>query len=104
MLLKAGVCIKSLNYEIRRSLTLIHAWAEGLNEEMVVLSTNEGEHKAGALHYCNDAYDIRRPERADGDEAQRVRKLLGQDFEVTMYVDVMHIAYNPNRYDGNRRL
>jgi len=81
----------------------MHAWAEGLSEEMVVISTNEGHHKAGALHYCGDAYDIRRPALADGDEAQRVRKLLGPDFQVVVYIDVIHIEYNPNARNVNRR-
>ena len=94
MLIKAGVDISRLNREVRRSMTPMNAWVKSLNDEMVITSTYEGNHQAGSLHYCDNAYDMRRPERADGEEVERVRKLLGSDFDVVFYVRHIHIEFD----------
>jgi len=95
MLLKAGVSLERLNIEIRRTLNPVGAWINGMSEEMVITSTDCGDHMAGSLHYCNDAYDFRRPGRADRGELIRVRKLLGKDFDVVFYAEVIHVEYDP---------
>jgi len=94
MLLKAGVSLERLNIEIRRTLTPVSVWVTGMSEEMVITSTDCGDHLAGSLHYCNDAYDFRRPGRADRGELVWVRKLLGKGFDVVFYAEVIHIEYN----------
>jgi len=97
MLIKAGVDISRLNREVRRTMTPMNAWVESVGEEMVIISTYEGNHEAGSLHYCDDAYDIRRPDRADSGEKERVKKLLGPDFDVVFYAECIHIEFDSPR-------
>ena len=95
MLIKAGVEISRLNSEIRRTLTPVNAWLESLNEEIVITSTYEGNHMPSSKHYCNDAYDCRRPDRADSGELNRLKKLLGVHFDIVFYVSTIHIEFDP---------
>ena len=103
MLIKAGVDISRLNREIRRTMTPMGAWVRSLDEEMVVTSTYEGNHTQGSLHYCDDAYDMRRPERGDGEEVERVEKLLGPEFDVLFYAAHIHIEFDPSRLLSQKR-
>ena len=97
MLIKAGVDISRLNREIRRTMTPMGAWVRSFDDEMVITSTYDGNHTPGSLHYCDDAYDMRRPEGGDGEEIKRVRKLLGPEFDVVFYAAHIHIEFDPAR-------
>jgi len=49
MLIKAGVDISRLNREVRRTMTPMNAWVESVGEEMVIISTYEGESSGGVV-------------------------------------------------------
>lgn len=95
MLIKAGVDISRLNREIRRALPKIQWELNPYNEELVITSTYEGTHGEGSLHYCNDAIDVRVPDR-HGITAKRDLKVkLGKDYDVVLESDHIHIEYDP---------
>ena len=95
MLIKAGVDISRLRPEIRKKLTkiasIIWACSEG---EMVITSTYEGTHSEGSLHYANLAVDIRRSREKILSFHEIVRE-LGDDYDVILETDHMHIEYDP---------
>jgi hypothetical protein len=95
MLLKLGVSIERLNREIRRALDPVDAVYHAGGEEVVITSTFEGDHKAGSLHYSNDAFDVRMPKNKPGDVAQEIRRRLGKDFDVVLELDHIHCEYDP---------
>lgn len=100
MLIKAGVDISRLNREIRRTLTPVAAWLNGLACELIITSTYEGNHMASSFHYGDDAYDIRLSMNVLDREKGRLKELLGADFDVIFYVKKVHIEYDPKTESG----
>lgn len=94
MLLKLGVSIERLNREIRRALDPVDTIYHAGGEEVVITSTFEGDHKAGSLHYSNDAFDVRMPKKNPDEVAQGMRRRLGKDFDVVLELDHIHVEYD----------
>lgn len=96
MLLKLGVEISRLKRPCRRSLIIIEILYEEIKEEAIIVSTYEGNHGANSLHYCNDAYDIRPPQKTSGHAMKRlIKKALGNQFDVVFHRQHIHIEYDP---------
>ena len=96
MLIKAGVDISRLRPVIRKKLTKIEKIVDAVGkEELVITSTYEGNHSAGSLHYCDEAVDIRRPNRPDA-VCQEIRRELGPDYDIILYNSLIHIEYDPD--------
>ena len=95
MLIKAGVDISRLNRETRRSLAKAAKVLKKYEEELVITSTYEGSHGESSLHYCNDAYDIRKPRDYAPDVAEEIREELGPFFDVVLEGDHVHIEFDP---------
>jgi len=95
MLIKAGVDISRLRPEIRKKLTRIASisWAME-DEELVITSTYEGAHSEGSLHYANLAVDIRRKDKRMF-TYNEIKKYLGEDYDVVLETDHIHIEYDP---------
>jgi len=95
MLLKAGVDISRLKPEIRKKLPGIAGiiWSVD-QEELVILSTYEGDHSEGSLHYADLAVDIR---KTIGFKviATKIKAYLGKDYDVVLNAFHIHIEYNP---------
>jgi hypothetical protein len=92
MLLKAGVDISKLHRECRRALGKI----AHLYPDFVITSTYEGTHSAGSLHYANQALDIRHKTYLGISlSAERIRLVLGTDFDVVGEATHIHIEYDP---------
>lgn len=95
MLIKAGVDISRLRPEIRKKLTAIERIVDAIGqEELVITSTYEGNHSAGSLHYADLAVDVRRTNRPDV-VCQEIRRELGQDYDVVLENNHIHIEYDP---------
>ena len=95
MLIKAGVDISRLRPVIRKKLTKIEEFIRGIvNEELVITSTYEGNHSPGSLHYCNEAVDIRRPNKPDV-IVREIKRYLGPDYDVLLGNSYIHIEYDP---------
>ena len=97
MLIKAGVDISRLNREIRRALYLISMVAKNRQDEIVITSTYEGNHNPGSLHYANDAFDMRIPSWPGVDSYSAIKEALGDDYDVVLEPDHIHIEYDPKK-------
>lgn len=96
MLIKAGVDISRLRRVIRKKLPVIAKIIGAIaQEELVVTSTYEGNHSEGSLHYCDEAVDLRRPDKGDV-VCQEIRRALGSDYDVILYSNRIHIEYDPD--------
>jgi len=95
MLIKAGVDISRLNREIRRALNTIDTIHHSYGIDLVITSTFEGNHGAGSLHYANDAIDIRILQTFKNNVFADLRDRLGNDFDVVLERDHIHIEYDP---------
>ncbi|MBA7610716.1 hypothetical protein ES703_17928 [subsurface metagenome] len=95
MLIKTGVDISRLNRPIRRALNPISQWFQAYNEELVIISTYEGDHSPSSLHYCNDAIDVRFPRQQNKDLFKNLARELGKKFDVVVESDHIHIEYDP---------
>lgn len=95
MLLKTGVDISRLRPEIRKKLPMISAVVVAIEGgELVIVSTYEGNHSPGSLHYADLAVNIRSGKHKDqvGLELGRV---LGPDYDVVVEMTHIHIEYDP---------
>lgn len=96
MLIKFGVDISRLNREIRRTLKTVESIYQTLAEqECVITSTYDGNHVQSSLHYANQAYDIRLPNKNREEIFQAIANSLGKDYDCINHVDHIHIEYDP---------
>lgn len=97
MLLKLGVSLAYLRPEIRKKLALIEMiHMTTLREEAIITSTNEGTHMPGSLHYANLAIDIRK-HKGEGPFISHLIEKLGDNYDVVVKTDHIHIEYDPKR-------
>ena len=95
MLIKAGVDISRLERRTRSGLKIVGSVLAGHGEELVITSTYEGTHGAGSLHYANQAFDIRMPDKETPSLRMELMAVLGSDFDVVAERDHIHIEYDP---------
>ena len=100
MLIKLGVDISLLDRSIRRKLNIIEDfYMKNTTYEAVITSTYEGTHSPGSLHYCHQAIDIRKPiymaKIPIVDFVEQLIQILGEDFDVVLESDHIHIEYDP---------
>ena len=98
MLIKFGVDISRLNREIRRMLPGIdYIYQQQTGREAVVTSTYEGNHGLNSLHYCNDAIDLRLPQKKLSAVVDKLEMQIGKDFDVVEEQTHIHIEYDPKK-------
>jgi len=96
MLIKAGVDISRLKRVMRRTLPVVARIVDAIErEELVVTSTYEGNHGEGSLHYCDEAYDIRKHKKPDI-VCREIKRELGPDFDVIVFSKGIHLEYDPD--------
>lgn len=97
MLIKLGVSIKYLNREIRRQLNLIDYIYRQHGEEVVIVSTREGNHSPSSLHYTDNAIDIRSPATRNMKSIlQKLNKHIdAASFDIVNEKNHIHIEYDP---------
>jgi len=95
MLIKAGVDISRLKRKIRKTLCIVDKIHQKHGIELVITSTYDGNHSACSYHYANDAYDIRWRPHYGKDIYKEIKKALGDDFDVVLEKDHIHIEYDP---------
>lgn len=72
--------------------------AKGM-QSVVITSAIDGQHSPKSLHYSGNAVDIRSRNWPDSiGMAQQIREILGQDFDVILEVDHLHIEFDPKPY------
>jgi len=97
MLLKPGVDISRLNRQIRRTLNSLDRIFKNYGEHLVITSTYEGSHSPSSLHYANNAIDLRLPTTAKLDIYQDIKDNIGDDYDVILEIDHIHIEYDPKQ-------
>jgi len=97
MLIKAGVDISRLKRCIRKKLPAIAAIIWTIEkEELVITSTYEGNHSEGSLHYCDEAVDVRKGNKAIPVKNE-IERELGDDYDIVIFTDGIHIEYDPRK-------
>ncbi len=95
MLIKAGVDISQLERNTRRGLGITSKVFSKNQTELVVTSTDDGNHGAGSLHYADQAFDVRKPGKLVGTVTRELKIALGKDFDVILEGDHIHIEFDP---------
>ncbi len=95
MLLKAGVDISRLKPCIRKRLNTLEQLCIYYNSELIITSTYEGDHSAGSLHYANEAVDIDTPPKDTVLMVEKLKSMLGKDYDVVNEYSHIHIEYDP---------
>ena len=111
-----GLCLKDevhingahMYPEIVRIVNVARETAPPLERGTVwVTSANDGRHKKGSLHYKNRAYDIRIKNIVGILEfplvartwAERMQVALGDDYDVVLEEDHIHVEYDPEELE-----
>lgn len=81
---------------MRGRLTAARIHAEMWGEPLTITSTTDGKHMAGSKHYDvpHNAEDVRFPHKLRI-YLQRLRTELGEDFDVVLEKDHIHIEHDP---------
>lgn len=70
---------------------------QGENYIMTITSAKDGKHMSNSKHYSGNAIDIRtRDMKEINDTAREIKFELGEDYDVIVEKDHIHIEYDPN--------
>lgn len=97
MLLKPGVELSRLVRPVRRILSTLDRIFKRHSECLVITSTYEGNHSPSSLHYSNEAIDIRLPVVERINILKDIKDALGEDFDVVVEIDHIHIEHDPKK-------
>ena len=93
--------VNIIGLDIKMRPVLIAAekvWNE-LGQRLVVTSARDGYHSAGSLHYYGYAVDLRSRYFTSEEKVEacdRLRDLLGSDYDVVNELTHIHVEYDPN--------
>ncbi len=107
-----GLCLKDdvhingahMYPEIIRIVEVARETAPAMVKETVwITSAADGAHMSGSLHFVNRAYDIRISNIVGIDDfpdaakvwAERMQVALGDDYDVVLEEDHIHVEYDP---------
>lgn len=96
--IKPGVRIRGISNEILLGIMIAHSVFESLKHPMTITSITDGDHKAGSLHHTGEAFDLRIHDLEREVQLQVLSLLkehLGNDFDVVLEQDHIHIEYDP---------
>ena len=104
--LKDGVQINGSHFDpvMVRIIDVARETAPMLERGTVwITSANDSKHMEGSLHYTNQAFDIRIKNIIGGMEfplaarawAERMQVALGDDYDVLLESDHIHVEYDP---------
>lgn len=82
-----------LNPHARKCLGRIHTAYQERGEDLFITSIEEGNHGAGSLHYCGDAFDFRYSPHVIPNSD--IRAAAGCGFDVCFEKSHIHIEYDP---------
>ena len=97
MKLKAGVRVLGLRPEMVLALLVLDSVFKAWGSEFVVTSAVEGEHMRASLHYTGSAVDVRLPTNAVNEIIAEAARALGEDFDVILETNHIHIEFQPKR-------
>jgi len=103
--LKPGIKIYGIKPEILLGLIIIERVFDSLNIPCVVTSpanNSEAHSSTNSLHYTGQAIDIRLPSRynpsagLDKSVTDSIRNVLGEEFDVVLESNHIHVEYQPH--------
>lgn len=100
MILKPGVRINGIRPELLLAIIAIDGIFTQRSQALTITAVIDGAHSRGSLHYVGMAFDARTRDLPPGeaDEAANLaRAALGEDFDVVVEVDHLHIEYQPKQ-------
>lgn len=100
MRFKAGVVMYRINSWLEDAFPTIDAISrEIVGRDAMVTSARDGIHSSNSLHYQGRAIDLRIRDIADASLKWRYRdrlaEALGEDFDVVMETDHIHVELDP---------
>lgn len=94
--IKDGVRVKGLSNEILLAIIIAQTIYSDTERDMTITSLTDGDHMAGSLHHCGDAFDLRLPvNSAHTVMCSRLRDALGSSYDVVLEKDHIHVEYDP---------
>lgn len=103
MRLKTGVRLGSLQPQLIVAMIACNDVFAEHDKSFTITSVNDSVHGQGSLHFGGAAFDVRTRHLAQG-VAQiitiELRGRLGDDFDVVLEEDHIHIEYQPKREGG----
>lgn len=100
MRLKAGVRSIGIKPELLLAVMVSEAAYRELGHELVLTSLVDGRHSRASIHYSGGAADLRIrnvPESQWQTLANMIRSRLGEDYDVVLESDHIHLEYQPKK-------
>lgn len=99
--LKPGVRIGNPDLAMAIAVMTAYSIYHRYGVPLVLTSIMDGRHSVGSLHYVGHAVDFRirnfkRPEQVKAAHKE-LREALGEDFDVVLESDHIHLEYQPKR-------
>lgn len=99
--LKPGVKVQGLSNEILLAAVIANTVYASHGYDCVVTSLLDGTHSRTSLHYCGNAIDLRTRIFPSQSVAIAVvddlKSCLGDDYDVVLESDHIHVEYQPKR-------
>lgn len=100
LFLKPGVRIAGLRPELLLAVVAAERVYEEAGHDLTITACVDGKHTAGSLHYAGAAIDIRTRDIPLADVQKliaRIKTCLGEDFDVVLETDHLHLEYQPKQ-------
>ena len=98
--LKPGVRITGMRPEILLAAVAAMEVYKAAGHDITITACVDGKHTTGSLHYAGAAIDLRTRDLPPGDVAKliaQIKACLGDDFDVLLEVDHIHIEFQPKQ-------
>jgi hypothetical protein len=100
LFIKSGVRIIGMRPEILLAAVTAERVYEAAGHDLTITACVDGKHMTGSLHYAGAAIDIRTRDIAPADVQKliaQIKACLGDDFDVLLEVDHIHIEFQPKQ-------
>ena len=100
LFLKPGVRITGMRPEILLAAVAAMEAYRAAGHDLMVTACVDGKHMAGSLHYAGAAIDLRTRDVVPADVQKlitQIKTCLGDDFDVLLEVDHLHIEFQPKQ-------
>jgi hypothetical protein len=95
--IKPGVRIRGLSPPALLAINIAAEVYRHVNEDFVITSVTDGDHKSGSLHHVGDAFDLRLPGNySKAYIANEIQSRLGSSYDVVLERDHIHVEYDPD--------
>ena len=104
LLLKPGVRVAGIRPEVLLAIVAAERVFEDAGADLVLTACVDGKHSVGSLHYAGQAVDIRTrdlPPESRQKLVARIRECMGEDYDVILESDHIHLEFQPKRPLGN---